>query len=84
MPFKNGKVCLRATSEAGARWPIFGLVVATTTGRRDNKDQMIRPLVLTLVSFVINDDDDRIKQRYTKIISRVDHRNRPRNFYFAV
>jgi hypothetical protein len=44
MPFKNGKVCLRATSEAGARWPIFGLVVATTTSRRDNKDQMIRPI----------------------------------------
>jgi hypothetical protein len=44
-PFKNGKVCLRATSEAGARWPMFGLVVATTTSRRDNKDQMIRPYV---------------------------------------
>jgi hypothetical protein len=42
-PFKNSKVCLRATSEAGARWPIFSLVVATTSSRRDNKDQMIRP-----------------------------------------
>jgi hypothetical protein len=37
-------VCPPATSEAGARWPRFGLVVATTTSRRDNKDQMIRPL----------------------------------------
>jgi hypothetical protein len=25
--FLNGKVCLPATSEAGARWPRFGLVV---------------------------------------------------------
>jgi hypothetical protein len=33
-----------ATSEAGARWPRFGLVVVATTGRRYNKDQMIRPL----------------------------------------
>jgi hypothetical protein len=32
-----------ATSEAGARWPIFWLVVVATTSRRDNKDQMIRP-----------------------------------------
>jgi hypothetical protein len=38
-------VCPPATSEAGARWLRFGLVVATTTSRRDNKDQMIRPLV---------------------------------------
>jgi hypothetical protein len=38
-------VCPPATSEAGARWPRFGLVVATTTSRRDNKDQMIRPLI---------------------------------------
>jgi hypothetical protein len=38
-------VCPPATSEAGARWPRFGLVVATTTSRRDNKDQMIRPLM---------------------------------------
>jgi hypothetical protein len=37
-------VCPSATSEAGARGPRFGLVVATTTSRRDNKDQMIRPL----------------------------------------
>jgi hypothetical protein len=33
----------RAPSAAGAFLPIFGLVVATTTSRRDNKDQMIRP-----------------------------------------
>jgi hypothetical protein len=39
-------VCPPATSEAGARWPRFGLVVATTTSRRDNKDQMIRPVVI--------------------------------------
>jgi hypothetical protein len=38
-------VCLTATSEAGAKWPRFGLVVVATTGRRDNKDQMIRPKV---------------------------------------
>jgi hypothetical protein len=31
------------TSEAGARWPRFGLVVVATTSRRDKKDQMIRP-----------------------------------------
>jgi hypothetical protein len=30
-------------SEAGARWPIFGLLVVATTSRRDNKVQMIRP-----------------------------------------
>jgi hypothetical protein len=42
--FKNGKVCPTATSEAEARWPRFGLVVVATTSRRDNKDQMIRPL----------------------------------------
>jgi hypothetical protein len=35
-------VCPPATSEAEARWPRFGLVVDATTGRRDNKDQMIR------------------------------------------
>jgi hypothetical protein len=35
-----------ATSEAEARWPRFGLVVVATTSRRDNKDQMIRPLVI--------------------------------------
>jgi hypothetical protein len=34
-----------ATSEAGARWPISGLVVVATTSCRDNKIQMIRPLV---------------------------------------
>jgi hypothetical protein len=45
MPFKNGKICLPATSETGARWPIFSLVVVATTSRRDNKDQMIRPLM---------------------------------------
>jgi hypothetical protein len=38
-------VCPPATSEAEARWPRFGLVVVVTTSRRDNKDQMIRPLV---------------------------------------
>jgi hypothetical protein len=37
-------VCPHATSEAEARWPIFGLVVVATTSRRDNNDQMIRPL----------------------------------------
>jgi hypothetical protein len=37
-------VCPPATSEAEARWPRFGLVVDATTGRRDNKDQMIRPI----------------------------------------
>jgi hypothetical protein len=37
-------VCPPATSEAEARWPRFGLVVIATTSRRDNKDQMIRPL----------------------------------------
>jgi hypothetical protein len=37
-------VCPSATSEAEARWPRFGLVVVATTGRCDNKDQMIRPL----------------------------------------
>jgi hypothetical protein len=42
--FYNGMVCPPATSEAGARWPRFGLVVVATTSRRDNKDQMIRPL----------------------------------------
>jgi hypothetical protein len=36
-------VCLPATSEAGARWPRFCLVVVATTSRRDNKVQMIRP-----------------------------------------
>jgi hypothetical protein len=39
-------VCPPATSEAEARWPRFGLVVVATTRRRDNKDQMIRPLEL--------------------------------------
>jgi hypothetical protein len=43
--FLNGMVCPPATSEAKARWPIFGLVVVATTSRRDNKDQMIRALV---------------------------------------
>jgi hypothetical protein len=38
-------VCPPATSEAEARWPRFGLVVDATTSRRDNKDQMIRPLI---------------------------------------
>jgi hypothetical protein len=37
-------VCPPATSEAEARWPRFGLVVVATYSRRDNKDQMIRPL----------------------------------------
>jgi hypothetical protein len=37
------------TSEAGARWPIFCLVVVATTSRRDNKVQMIRPLESNLV-----------------------------------
>jgi hypothetical protein len=35
-----------ATSKAEARWLRFGLVVVATTSRRDNKDQMIRPLLL--------------------------------------
>jgi hypothetical protein len=39
-------VCPPATSEAGARWTRFGLVVVATTSRRDNKVQMIRPNVL--------------------------------------
>jgi hypothetical protein len=38
-------VCPSATSEAEARWPRFGLVVVATTSRRDDKDQMIRPIV---------------------------------------
>jgi hypothetical protein len=41
--FKNGMVCPPATSEAGARWPRFGLVVVATTSRHDNKVHMIRP-----------------------------------------
>jgi hypothetical protein len=44
MPFLNGKVGLPTTSEAGARWPRFGLVVVATNSRRDYLDQMIRPL----------------------------------------
>jgi hypothetical protein len=32
------------TSEAKTRCPRFGLVVVATTSRRDDKDQMIRPL----------------------------------------
>jgi hypothetical protein len=32
-------------SEAGARWPRFALVVVATTSHRDNKIQMIRPIV---------------------------------------
>jgi hypothetical protein len=46
--FKNAKVCLPATSEAGARWRRFGLVGVATTSCRDNKVQMIRPLVLLM------------------------------------
>jgi hypothetical protein len=38
-------VCPPATSEAGARWPRFGLVVVATTSRRYNKVQMIRPYI---------------------------------------
>jgi hypothetical protein len=38
-------VCPPATSEAGARWPRFVLVVVATTTRRNNKVQMIRPYV---------------------------------------
>jgi hypothetical protein len=38
-------VCPPATSEAEARWPRFGLVVVATTSRRNNKDQMIRPIL---------------------------------------
>jgi hypothetical protein len=38
-------VCPSATSKAEARWLRFGLVVVATTSRRDDKDQMIRPLV---------------------------------------
>jgi hypothetical protein len=33
-------------TEAGARWPRFGLVVVATTSCRDNKVQMIRSLVV--------------------------------------
>jgi hypothetical protein len=44
--FYNGMVCPPATSEAGARWPRFGLVVVATTNRRDNKVQMIRTIVV--------------------------------------
>jgi hypothetical protein len=40
----TGMVCLPVTSEAGARWPRFGLVVVAATNRRHNKVQMIRPL----------------------------------------
>jgi hypothetical protein len=43
-------VCPSATSETEARWPIFGLVVVATTSRRDNKDQMIRPICLPATS----------------------------------
>jgi hypothetical protein len=39
-------VCPSAPSKAEARWLRFGLVVVATTNRRDNKDQMIRPLGL--------------------------------------
>jgi hypothetical protein len=39
-----------ATSEAGARWPRFGLVVVATTSCRDNTVQMIRPYVQLLWS----------------------------------
>jgi hypothetical protein len=43
--FYNGMVCPPPNSEAGALWPRFGLVVVATTSRRDNKVQMIRPIV---------------------------------------
>jgi hypothetical protein len=39
-------VCPPATSEAESIRLRFGLVVVATTSRRDNKDQMIRPLRL--------------------------------------
>jgi hypothetical protein len=42
--FLNGMVCPPATSEAGARWQRFSLVVVATTSCCDNKVQMIRPL----------------------------------------
>jgi hypothetical protein len=42
-------VCPPATSEAGARWPRFGLVVVATTSCRDNKVQMIRPYIQQIV-----------------------------------
>jgi hypothetical protein len=45
--FLNGMVCPSATSKAEARWLRFGLVVVATTSRRDDKDQMIRPLTLS-------------------------------------
>jgi hypothetical protein len=38
-------VCPPAASEAGSRWPRRGLVVVATTSCRDNKVQMIRPIV---------------------------------------
>jgi hypothetical protein len=53
--FKNGIVCPSATSEAGARGPRFGLAVATTTSRRDNKDQMIRPLLVSNIEVPFTD-----------------------------
>jgi hypothetical protein len=42
-------VCPPATSKAGARWPICGLVVVATTSCRNNKVQMIRLIKWALV-----------------------------------
>jgi hypothetical protein len=44
-------VCPPATSEAGARRPRRGLVVVATTSRRDNKVQMIRPLLYLRIHY---------------------------------
>jgi hypothetical protein len=46
-------VCPSATSKAEARWLRFGLVVVATTSRRDDKDQMIRPLGFTFYFVVL-------------------------------
>jgi hypothetical protein len=56
-------VCPPATSEAGARWPRIGLVVVATTTHRDNKVQMIRPIVVVteLQPIYFNDAGGRTK-----------------------
>jgi hypothetical protein len=61
-------VCPSATSEAEARWPRFGSVVVATTSRRDNKDQMIRPLVLESSSGLRGH-----KRTYLTILESADH-----------
>jgi hypothetical protein len=49
------EIVLEIVFEIGARWPIFGLVVVATTSRRDNKDQMIKPLD---TGWQTSDDED--------------------------